>query len=365
MKKLNLNECKLAWHGDRVAAWLKGYRIAPITVDMALTQACNMRCTYCYGQFQKNPGKGLSWDEIRWLFDDFKEIGVKAVSLVSDGESTMSYHLWSAVEHAKQLGLDIALGTNGLRISRLDLLKGTADLTYLRFNISAMSYARFNEIHRPAEWNAHEKVLENIRLACQHKGACTVGLQMVFLPEFADQVLPLVGLAKGLGADYLQIKHCSDDPKGSLGVDYRDYEEHYDLLKQAEALSDDDFQVIIKWDKIKKGDQRSYQRCYAPAFIAQFSGSGVAAPCGSFFHQKYFRWHYGDLHKTRFRDIFKGDRYWNVLASLGSLTFDAQRMCCQTCLQDAANVWLNELLLDRRKLKRPEGDPPAHVNFAG
>ena len=39
---------KLMWHKDRVEGWQKGERIAPITIDMALTRACNMRCSFCY-----------------------------------------------------------------------------------------------------------------------------------------------------------------------------------------------------------------------------------------------------------------------------------------------------------------------------
>lgn len=361
--KLQVEECKLAWHPGRVSAWLQGHRIAPITVDMALTQHCNMNCIYCYGQLQQNPGKPLSWDETRYLFDDFKEIGVKAVSLVSDGESTISPHLWPAIRYAKAVGLDVALGTNGIWMDP-EYFKDTApQLTYLRFNISAMSRDRFKEIHRPKDALAYEKVLRNIKTAVSHKGACTVGLQMVFLPELADQVMPLVGLAKGLGVDYLMIKHCSDDEKGTLGVDYADYEGYYDLLHEAESMSDDKFRVIVKWKKIKGGNQRSYTRCYAPAFILQISGSGLIAPCGSFFHPKYFRYHMGSLHDQRFRDIFNGDKYWAVLADLASRRFNAQQQCCQTCLQDAANQWLSEVVSDRSKFKPAEGAPPAHVNF--
>jgi len=44
-------------------------------------------------------------------------------------------------------------------------------------------------------------------------------LQMVLMPEYADQIIPLARLGKELRPDYLVIKHCSDDEDGSLGVD--------------------------------------------------------------------------------------------------------------------------------------------------
>ena len=65
------------------------------------------------------------------------EIGVKAISLVSDGESTCSPYLYETILRAKANGLDIALGTNGylLKLNRLE--ESLPALTYLRFNFSA------------------------------------------------------------------------------------------------------------------------------------------------------------------------------------------------------------------------------------
>jgi len=51
---------KLMYHQDRVKEWLDGKRIAPITIDMALTQGCNYKCVYCYGQLQDNQGYVLN-----------------------------------------------------------------------------------------------------------------------------------------------------------------------------------------------------------------------------------------------------------------------------------------------------------------
>ena len=49
---LILDGTKLSWHLDRVEKWQKGERIAPITIDMALTRACNYSCGFCYAMFQ-------------------------------------------------------------------------------------------------------------------------------------------------------------------------------------------------------------------------------------------------------------------------------------------------------------------------
>ena len=53
-QELILDGTKISWHPERVKAWENGERIAPITIDMALTRACNYSCGFCYAMFQEN-----------------------------------------------------------------------------------------------------------------------------------------------------------------------------------------------------------------------------------------------------------------------------------------------------------------------
>ena len=87
---LILDGTKISWHKERVMAWERGERIAPITIDMALTRACNYSCGFCYAMFQENDRKIINKKVIFDFLEDCAEIGVKAISFVSDGESTIS-----------------------------------------------------------------------------------------------------------------------------------------------------------------------------------------------------------------------------------------------------------------------------------
>ena len=136
-----------------------------------------------------------------------------------------------------------------------------------------------------------DRVVQNIKdmvdIKKKNKLSVTIGLQMVLMPEYSDQLLPLAKLGKQLQPDYLIIKHCSDNEDGILGVDYSGYEKIYGLLKQAESYSDKNYKVKVKWSKIKSGENRSYNRCYGAPFMIQISGSGLVAPCGMLFNEKY------------------------------------------------------------------------------
>ena len=44
---------KLAYHHERVEEWENYGKIAPISVDMALTRACGAMCSFCYAMVQE------------------------------------------------------------------------------------------------------------------------------------------------------------------------------------------------------------------------------------------------------------------------------------------------------------------------
>jgi len=364
---LILDGHKLLWHKDRVDAWLRGERIAPLTIDCALTTACSYNCVYCYGNLQANQGFNLSKDIIYRFLDDAAEIGVKAISFVSDGESTCSPHLEDAILHGKSKGLDMAVGTNGFLLKDERLEEILPALTYLRFNISAGTPERYAKIHGvPVE--AFHKVKETIRKAVsikkKNKLDVTIGLQMVLMPQYAEDVLPLAALGKERGVDYLVVKHCSDDENGALGVDYEKYNSLVDILKESEKMSTDTYLVKAKWSKILSGGKRKYSKCYAAPFMIQMSGSGLVAPCGFLFNDKYKdKFHIGNIAQKSFKEIWKSDRYWEVMDYITSDKFDARCDCGTLCLQHKVNEFLWDLKHGEAHYPEKIGEPPMHVNF--
>lgn len=364
--QLILDGTKIAWHLDRVQAWERGERIAPITVDMALTRACNFGCHYCYAMLQENDRKVIDKNVIYGFLEDCAEIGVRGVSLVSDGESTISPVFIDAIVRGSELGISMACGTNGFVLNRRKLEEILPHLTYLRINISAGERARYAEIMGvKEEW--FDRVCQNIRdmvdIKRKNNLAVTIGLQMVLMPQYEDQILPLAHLGKELRPDYLIIKHCSDNEDGDLGVNYSGYRPLYDKLHAAEGLSDEDYKVVVKWSKIDANGQRSYQRCYGPPFMIQISGSGLVAPCGMLFNERYKKFHIGNIVDTRFKEIWSSDRYWEVMNYLAGPDFNAQSMCGSLCLQHKVNETLDGYRKGQLELNTPAGAPPAHLAF--
>lgn len=364
--ELILDGTKIAWHMERVEAWQRGERIAPITIDMALTRACNYACEYCYAMLQENDRKVINRKVIFEFLEDCAEIGVKGISFVSDGESTISPVFSDAVRYGSSLGLSMAVGTNGLALTRMRLEEILPHLTYLRVNISAGERERYAEIMGVREdW--FDRVCQNIRDMVEIKEklglSVTIGMQMVVMPQYGDQIIPLAQLGRELRPDYLVLKHCSDSEDGELGVDYDGYEKLYERLREAETLSDGSYRVVAKWSKIQAKGKRSYQRCYGAPFMLQLSGSGLVAPCGMLFNERYRKFHIGNICETRFKAIWESDRYWEVMNYLASPEFNAQKMCGSLCLQHKVNEVLDASQKGLVELRRPGAPAPAHLAF--
>lgn len=363
--QLILDGTKVGWYPERIAAWERGEKIAPVTIDAALTRQCNYACHFCYAMMQENERKEITRQVAFDFLDDSAEIGVRGISWISDGESTVHPNYCEIVEYGARRGIAMGAGSNGLLLDREALERVLPNLQYLRFNFSGGDKGRYAEIMgvKPA-W--FDKVCQNVRDAMEIKRRLnlpvTINMQMVVMPQDADQIVPVARLAKELRPDYVIFKHCADDVRGQLGVDYADYETKcMDKFREAEALAEPGFRVVVKYSRIEGKGLRSYQRCYGPPFIMQVSGSGLVAPCGFLFNERYKKFHIGNICDQRFRDIWASDRYWEVMRWLASSNFNAQKMCGPNCLQHNTNTFLNDYKEGRVSL--PTSPQPAHAAF--
>lgn len=372
MDDLILDGTKISHYPERIVAWERGKRISPITIDMALLPRpkCNFNCVYCYADLQEQAGwnkRVIDERVITDFLDDAAEIGVKGISLVSDGESSHSPVFVHAIQYGASLGLDMAVGSNALVVGPKIAEQILPHLTYFRVNISAGEAKRYAQIMGTKEaW--FEKVCRNIRdmitIKREKNLKVTIGNQMVFSAPLADQLIPLAKLSLDLGVDYLVIKHTSDSELGELGIDYGAYAPLYPQLREVEAMSTPQTQISVKWQKIDAKGKRSYQRCYGPPFIIQLSGTGLVAPCGMLFNQRYKdKFHIGNICETRFKEIWQSDAYWRVMDLLASPKFNAQTMCGSLCLQHLTNEALDQHVKGIKRIEQPAGPPPAHLSF--
>jgi MoaA/NifB/PqqE/SkfB family radical SAM enzyme len=367
---LILDSHKVSYHYDRVEAWENGEKISPISVDMALTRACGAMCSFCYAMVQEPQDRAnIRTKEALNLLDDFAEVGIKAVSLVSDGESTLSKAYVPFIQHASDIGIDVGNATNGWEFEKEKVDQVLPHLTWVRFTVAAGTPEGYSKIMFKSKDNTEvfDRAMKNIRYAVELKKKLnlnvTLGIQMVLTPEFQDEIIPFAKLALDLGVDYGVIKHCSDDELGTLGIDYSKYEAMHPLISEAEKMSNSQTKIIAKWSKIKDEGVSSYNRLYGPQFLLQLSGTGLVAPSGQFFNARYSKLHMGNFTEERFIDIFKSNRYSKIMEYIASPSFDAQTMMGTLPITHYVNEALDNHAKGIRKIIPNFGPKPLHVNF--
>ncbi len=350
---------KLLWHLDRVNDWQQGKQITPLHIDVGLSKGCNIRCTYCFGAMQGNrfsAGTATYFPReplLRYLHDA-GEAGVRSMAFIGESEPLVNPHAWEAIVCGKKSGIDISLGTNGILWDRGPAGdQALEQLSWLRFNISAASEDAYRRIHGSEDFQI---ALQNIRHCVARKRAAnletTIGLQMVLIPENADQIVALAQLGKELGVDYLVIKQCSDTVDNTLGVFDRldEYGAFADLLREAETCSSNGYDVIVKWRKVTNRGKRSYCHCLGVPFLLYSSGDGRLYPCGMFFTDREEEFRLGDLTEMSFTEILASQRYRDVVERVSRI--NVQQECYANCRTDAVNDFLWHIK-----------HPPKHVNF--
>lgn len=344
---------KLYWHLDRVHDWLQGKRIAPLYLDMGITQTCNVQCSYCYYAVPEHRTNAIiETNALISFLKEAAEIGVKAVGFLGDGEPMMHPGVYDAVAAGKLAGLDMALATNGVLMKEERLKELLTSLTWIRFNISAGTPATYASVMGVDEKVFHI-VVENIRRCVAIKRASSlpvvIGIQMVLVPECFEDVVPFATMGLELGVDYAVVKQCAErDDKGQAPT-MDDFERNKHLLEQAESLSTDDYNVIIKWQKISNDGVKQYDYCYGCEFLPQISGNGDVYCCGAWFGNPDFL--IGNINQQSFKEIVAGSRYSEVMQRVKN-EVNVHLDCGNNCRQNEINEFL-------WKLK----NPPEHVNF--
>lgn len=352
----------------------------PVTIDMGIHKGCNMRCVFCYGTYQKPSNASIPLYRLLMLAEDAGRAGIKGIAIIGDGEPTLNPGLYSFVEALTAYRVESAVATNGLLLDNEKTEILTKNCTWVRFNISAVG-DKYPVIHKGTTIDDAKKIERIIAHAVKHKGKCTIGMQMVLIPECFDQVVPLAKLGVDLGVDYVQIKQFSDAGTGMpMHFDMHRYDEITQILREAEGMTNERTQVIVKWRAIEESknitmEQKwEFEKCIDLPFLFQISGNGKCYPCGYMFNKEEYC--YGDVTKDRLAKILKSDQYWAVIKKVAETP--VKDLCNGQCRHSCSNKFMDrfvnaykgdaknaisELCGSQEQYQKLLNSPPEHLSF--
>jgi len=112
-------------------------KIIPYHLHLKPTNRCNLNCSWCSCR-DVDRSLELSTKECRAILLHFKALGSRACTISGGGEPTLHDGLCEIVHYACQLGYDVSLVTNGIRIAEADRkYEGLNDhLTWCRVSVT-------------------------------------------------------------------------------------------------------------------------------------------------------------------------------------------------------------------------------------
>lgn len=287
VEKLMLNE-------EKVNSILKNDIIDstyPISVELTLTNACNLRCVYCSDMLLRDKQGVYQFEKEDFyrLFDDLSSGGTKGVVLEGGGEPTIYPYFTDVVRYARSVGLAVGLITNGTQLLQPEILK---ELEWIRVSLDASTKEEYLELKGV---DAFEKVLTNI--ASYVKDCNTVGVGYVVTNKNISQLESLVLRLRMIGASYIQLRPVVDSPElypEGIELDYLKYYEK------------SDFGVEIGGMVENASGGNNNLPCYAHSVTSIISGDGSVYLCGRLNIYDWLK-PIGNIREQSFRKIWNGE----------------------------------------------------------
>lgn len=348
---LSIDGTKLMFHMDRISQWTQGENIFPLHLDIAPSGACNHRCIFCVADYKQERDKILDIQVLKRLLRDAAKYGVKSILFAGDGEPLLNKDLPDAVKEGFSQGLSLALNTNGVLFKDNKAKSILPYLEWIRFSVNASKKENYARIHR-ADERDFNTVLANISNASELKRKndlkVTLGVQQILVQENINDVYELALKVKEVGADYFIVKRFAQNNSNDYKVKEKIYQNCIDDFKRAEELSDERFQVIIRWKNFHDNGERAYQRCLGLPFLAYVLADGGIYTCCNFYGNSAFC--YGNLYKNTFYEIWT-----SKIKKLISSRIEKQ-LNVHKCMSFCRHHNINKLLWDLK-------NPPMHLNF--
>lgn len=206
-------------HCDRLAQYQSGGIPVPVQVQFVISDFCNQNCSFCayridngateifHTDDNNNPDRMMATAVAKTILHDLKTAGVKAIQFTGGGEPTMHKDCAEIMLYAHELGMDIALVTNGTNIDD-DMLDAITRCTWVRISLDHANAAGYAKM-RSTPLGMFDKVVENIAAIVDAKktmgSAVTVGVGFVVNKDNWNWLHEAALLSQDLGVDNFRI----------------------------------------------------------------------------------------------------------------------------------------------------------------
>ena len=342
--------------------------IAPVSINLDLTTACNFRCTHCIDWDVLNTNTRFDEAELRASIVLLRSRGLRSVILIGGGEPTLFPGFGAFVAFLKELGLQVAIVTNGSRGDRLlEAIPALEAGDWIRMSLDSGSNDLFRRMHLPTSSAVTlDAICEWVPKLKARNSAPRIGFSYIVvwdgasrdehgLIENIDEIEIAAARAKESGFDYIGFKPVLErqsdgsevmDPQKAHGQS-ETIERIRKAVDAAKQLADESFDVYesVNLKLLENGTWKNATRqpktCHVQALRQ------VISPTGTFncpAHRGVDKARIGD--GAGYADEERASGMTTALSKLLD-NFDASHECRNvTCLYHDVNWWIEGLVDD-------------------
>jgi MoaA/NifB/PqqE/SkfB family radical SAM enzyme len=353
---------KLIYHPSRVAQWLESRdewemakKVYPIYMEVSPAGGCNHRCKFCAMDYIGYNKRTINLNDWKRIANDLATNGVKSIMFAGEGEPFLNKDINHIAKETHNIGIDVAFTTNGVLMKKRQSEAILPFTTWIKASIDAGNPKTYADIHNTKEsdfYTLMRNLSTAVRLRNDNRLPCTIGGQMILLPENVDEVKPLTLICRDeLGLDYLVIKPYSQHlHSNNQRYESLEYNGLRNKMESALGLSTEYFKIIYRANAFEKHLQKAYKfrYCYSiPFYWAHVMANLDVFACSS--HLLDMSFHLGNLSRNSFKEIWEGEKRKELFKKMRN--FDI-RQCRINCRMTFINEYLWELT-----------NPHSHVNF--
>lgn len=288
--KLLLNEEKVHSILDVRNGVKKMDECFPISVELHLTDSCNLNCGWCTDKALRSNKATLGLKAIEKLFSEFGKHGT-GVTLEGGGEPTLHPMFGEVVRIGNQFGVDMGLISNGT----INISNWIHQLKWVRVSLDASTK---EEYIKEKGVDCYERVLENLKdmAGARNPEETYVGVGYVLTTRNQSNLIELISHLDDIGVDYIYLRPVEEAGEITPSLE--------GLLSLRRQLADITANTRLKYmltinDRVV--DKNAGLPCVAHSLTAIIHANGEVALCEKRRSDAIIL---GNIYETSFEDIW-------------------------------------------------------------
>lgn len=285
----------------------------PVGAGIDLTDACNLRCSWCNSKPFRSSNK-LSLEHVKKIVDMLAEWGVKSVCYAGGGEPTLHPDYAEILKYTFYKGLEVGTSTNGTLLSEKNISAIVNYCTFCGISFDAGTKTTWTNIKKS---RLYDDLIQNCTLLLRASEATDLDLtfKMVISEDNQHEILTAAKLAKDLGFMNFFIRPAAFENiiPGQSKMSF-DIESIQKQITDCAGLEDTNFAVYGNFGRVDKDlcKIHRFETCLATPLFGMFCADGYCYLCIDYRQRPY-----GKLVKhLDLRDFWGSNKHWQIINNI-------------------------------------------------